>query len=161
MREIQGHPFRFPINASPEVGLQKVSNSVRRWPGRPAIDFGKCLGFLRLLLILVHQRTSWSPFVILGEFWRLLINISKHREILSTRSSSGHSLKSFKTTPDLPSNISFPIILHEASQEPNALPAFYITTGACMPRFPNVFCAGFCKETLYSMKSYAAAIALP
>src|ERR1035441_10718261 len=42
---------------------------------------GKSFGFLRPLMILSRQRINWSPFMILGESWRLLTNIGVEREI--------------------------------------------------------------------------------
>ena len=82
MGEIQGQPHRFLIDASPRGGfLESRIASVGGKIVPP--DFTKRPGFLRWLFGLVHQKTSWSPTLIVGEFWRFLISISKHREILS------------------------------------------------------------------------------
>ncbi len=40
-------------------------------------------GFFRPLLVLARQRVSWSPFLILGELWRLVTNIGTQREIFA------------------------------------------------------------------------------
>ena len=42
----------------------------------------KGLKFLRSQLILAHERIDWSPTLILGELWRLLISRGLRREIL-------------------------------------------------------------------------------
>lgn len=82
MGEIQGQPHRFLIDASSRGGfLESRIASVGGKIVPP--DFTKRPGFLRWLFGLVHQKTSWSPTLIVGEFWRFLISISKHREILS------------------------------------------------------------------------------
>ena len=82
MGEIQGQPHRFLIDASPRGGfLESRIASVGGKIVPP--DFTKRPGLLRWLFGLVHQKTSWSPTLIVGEFWRFFISISKHREILS------------------------------------------------------------------------------
>ena len=80
MGEVEGRSFRFPVNASPEVGLQD-SHKVLGDGLALMRRLGRCFGFIRPLMILSRQRINWSPFMILGESWRLLTHIGVEREI--------------------------------------------------------------------------------
>ena len=82
MGKTQGRPFQLSVNASLEAGFQDS----RIAPDGGLVELrelGKRFGFLSWLLMLVRQKTTWSPAVISGELWRLLINIGRYREILN------------------------------------------------------------------------------
>jgi uncharacterized protein VirK/YbjX len=82
MGEIQGHPIRLAVGASPEVSLKDPSNATES--GLVALsEPGKCFGLIRSLLIVARQGIKWSPHQILGELWRLFTNIDSRREIVS------------------------------------------------------------------------------
>jgi uncharacterized protein VirK/YbjX len=82
MGEIQSRPLQLSVSAPIKVGSQ--SSHITSDEGMVALrELGKLLELLRRrLFILARQRRDWSPFMILGELWRLLTNLGMHREIL-------------------------------------------------------------------------------
>jgi uncharacterized protein VirK/YbjX len=77
-----GHPIRFSANAPTDIGRQDP----RIAHDGDQIVLGKLrkrLKILRWLFVLAEHKTSWSPTLIAGELWRLVINIRKRSEILN------------------------------------------------------------------------------
>jgi uncharacterized protein VirK/YbjX len=81
MGMIQSWPFQRSVNTPPESAIEdsRITSNAGQNPVR---EVDKQPGFLRWLFLLVSLKVSWSPAVIAGEFWKILTNIGKHREIL-------------------------------------------------------------------------------
>jgi len=80
MSEIEGPPLLLsddpPISLSLD-GAHVLSDDAKT----PQRELNKPRPFFNWLITLVRQKRSWLPSVVLGEAWRFLSNIHKHREI--------------------------------------------------------------------------------
>jgi uncharacterized protein VirK/YbjX len=80
MCETQSRSLQLSANAHVEGGSQgSLVTSNDRLIAVPELH--ERIGFLRWLFILIRQKSTWSPAVIAGEFWRFLLNIGAQREI--------------------------------------------------------------------------------
>jgi uncharacterized protein VirK/YbjX len=81
MGDVHSRSFQLSVSTSLETRFNESSVVSDDCPPILRED-GKRLRFLAWLLILVRQKTSWSPTLIAGELCRFLINARKHREII-------------------------------------------------------------------------------
>ncbi len=82
MREIESPPLQLSDAPPIECGLDGPHALAD--DGKTAqLELDKPRPFHRWLFTLVRQKRSWSPSVVLGEVWRVLVNFGRHREILT------------------------------------------------------------------------------
>jgi uncharacterized protein len=83
-------PKTSPTEADSAAAFHCCNNSVRGWVrsdrgGRVLVSSPKIgeLMTAKWLFTLIRQKRSWAPDVVLGEVWRLLVNIDKHSKVFA------------------------------------------------------------------------------